>query len=310
MRFITIRKKVKEKRETKPLTSRLWDSIQEYHSISTVHGLRYITDPKQHALGRAFWLLVGLIFLSLTAYQIYCLRTQWKTEDPTITTLATMNLPIDQIEFPSVTICPQGSVLSILKGITFREFVHWVRTKSPLAELRTKRSSFDSLAEPWNRTYIEIMDDLKNFTRDFYGIEEGNPIQLATMLNAEDPEETLFNEALLFPNGEKYCDEFTEEELEDEMNLALNQHYCPSGFTFIKGMGCVMPTNFQMTYREAVGYCNGLEGDASLLHIDPSNMDDKIKNLKAKGIIGKSLISLSIVKIGIFCSSNNQKWSD
>ena len=38
-------------------------------------------------------------------------------------------------------------------------------------------------------TYDEIMDHLKNFTKEFYGLEEGNPIQLAAMLSADDPEE-------------------------------------------------------------------------------------------------------------------------
>ena len=286
MPLITIRKKIREDKVAKPIASRLCDTIQDYGSISTIHGLRYITDPRQYNLGRYFWFLVGVVCLALTAYQIFCLYTQWTTEDPTITTLAMMNLPIDQIKFPSVTICPQGSVASIGKGIAFRHFVDWVRTRSNLAKLRTKRSSSNGWDEPWNITNDNIMQDLKKFNQDYYGIEDGNPIQFAAVLNAKEPEEMLYNEALLFPNGEKYCDEFTEKDLEDEMNQALNEQYCPSGFSFIKGLGCVMPTNFKMSYNEAVGYCNNLDEDASILSLDPSKTDSTIMKLEENGIIG------------------------
>ena len=283
MRVITIRKKVSEKQEAKPLSSRIRESVEEYGSNSTIHGLRYITDPKKHSAGKFFWFVVGILSLSLTGYQIFCLHIQWRTQDSTITTLATINLPIDQIEFPSVTICPQGSIRSISKGIAFREFVQWVQTKSRLANLRMKRSR----PEPWNITYFAIMEDIKTFTKDFYGLEEGNPVQLASMLNSKDPEQMLFNEALLFPNGEKYCDEFTEEELEDEINQALNQNFCPSGFSFIKEIGCVMPTNFQMTYNESVTFCDGLDKGASVLRLDSSSIEEKISKLEENGIISK-----------------------
>ena len=286
MPHITIMKKLRENKAAKPIASRLCDAVQEYGSLSTIHGLRYITDPRKYNLGRYFWFLVGAACLALTAYQIFCLHTQWTTEDLTITTLATMNLPIDQIKFPSVTICPQGSVSSILKGITFRHFVDWVRTKSHLAKLRTKRSSSNGWDEPWNITNENIIQDLKKFKKEFYGIEDGSPIQLTAMLNAKEPEEMLYNEALLFPNGEKYCDKISEKELEDEMNQALNEQYCPSGFSFIKGLGCVMSTNSQMTYNEALGYCNGLDEDASILSLDSSNMESTILELKENSIIG------------------------
>ena len=288
MRVITIRKKVCEKKEQKPLSSRIRGAVEDYGSNSTIHGLRYITDPKKHNAGRFFWFVVGIISLSLTGYQIFCLQVQWRTQDSTITTLATMNLPIDQIEFPSVTICPQGSVKSISKGIAFREFVQWVQTKSRLANLRLKRSSSTSPHEPWNITYTEIMEDLKTFTKDFYGLEEGSPVQLASMLNSEDPEQMLYNEAILFPNGGKYCDEFTEEELEDEMNQALNHNFCPPGFSFIKEIGCVMPTNFQMTFNETVAFCGSLDKDASVIRLD-SPFEDKISKLEEHDIISKYL---------------------
>ena len=289
MRVITIRKKVREKQEAKPLSSKIRESVDEYGSNSTIHGLRYITDPKIHSAGKIFWFLVGIISLSLTGYQIFCLQIQWRTQDATITTLETLNLPIDQIEFPSVTICPQGSVKSISKGIAFREFVQWIQTKSRLVNRRIKRSSSLILPEPWNMTYIEIMEDLKKFTKDFYGLVEGSPVQLASMLNSENPEQMLYNEALLFPNGEKYCDEFTEEELEDEINQALNQNFCPSGFSFIKGIGCVMPTNFQMTFNEAVAFCNSFDKDASVLRLDSPSFEEKMSKLEEHDIFSKFL---------------------
>ena len=109
------------------------------------------------------------------------------------------------------------------------------------------------------------------------------------MLNSKDPEQMIYNEALLFPNGEKYCNEFTEEELEDEINKAFNQQFCPSGFSSIKGIGCVLPTNFQLTLNEPVAFCGSLDKDASVIRLDAPSFEHKISILEKRDIISKFL---------------------
>ena len=77
------------------------DSIREFLKSSTIHGLSHITETK--GLVRCFWMFVistGFIGSGVLIKQSF---ESWST-NPVFTTIET--LPITEIEFPKVTVCP------------------------------------------------------------------------------------------------------------------------------------------------------------------------------------------------------------
>ena len=68
---------------------------------STIHGLNYISSSRKWS--RLFWIFVVIGGFSSAAYLIYESFANWK-QSPISTTIET--LPISQITFPNVTVCP------------------------------------------------------------------------------------------------------------------------------------------------------------------------------------------------------------
>ena len=77
------------------------ERISTFLESSTIHGLTYISTTRKYA--RIFWILVVLAGFSAAGYMIYSSFQSWD-ESPIKTTVET--LPIDEIKFPKVTVCP------------------------------------------------------------------------------------------------------------------------------------------------------------------------------------------------------------
>ena len=77
------------------------ERISTFLESSTIHGLTYISTTRKYA--RIFWILVVLFCFSAAGYMIYSSFQSWD-ESPIKTTVET--LPIDEIKFPKVTVCP------------------------------------------------------------------------------------------------------------------------------------------------------------------------------------------------------------
>ena len=77
------------------------EGVRTFLESSTIHGLTYISTARKYA--RIFWILVvitGFIGASLIIKESF---DSW-SESPVKTTIET--LPIDEIKFPKVTVCP------------------------------------------------------------------------------------------------------------------------------------------------------------------------------------------------------------
>ena len=66
-----------------------------------------------------------ILAVSFTIFQMTTLYNQWQ-DDPVITTLETAALPIENIEFTAITICPQGSVNGILSSVLFKQLKEYI----------------------------------------------------------------------------------------------------------------------------------------------------------------------------------------
>ena len=77
------------------------ERISAFLESSTIHGLNYISTTRKNA--RAFWILVVVAGFTGAGYIIHTSFQSW-ADSPIKTTIET--LPISEIKFPKVTVCP------------------------------------------------------------------------------------------------------------------------------------------------------------------------------------------------------------
>ena len=77
------------------------EGIRTFLESSTIHGLTYISSTRKY--GKAFWILVVIAGFATAGYLIHSSFESWY-DSPIKTTVET--LPISDIKFPKVTVCP------------------------------------------------------------------------------------------------------------------------------------------------------------------------------------------------------------
>ena len=93
----------------------------EYAEVATTHGIYYIFEKGRLVFERVFWVIVvilALVFAIGLSIQAY---SAWK-ENPVLTSVGTTGHPIEQVSFPSITVCPQGSANKVIDAALFQQF--------------------------------------------------------------------------------------------------------------------------------------------------------------------------------------------
>ena len=299
MVFIVVPEK-SQKSEKKPLLSRILNTAKEYASETTIHGFSYIANTEHHTVARIFWVLVVILALLITTFQMASLRTQWEA-NPVVTNLETIALPIEDIKFPAVTICPQGSVKDVMDNVLFQQLTEYVSQKEQT--YRSKRSTSQETSVDvnknaswlWNMTYEEMLLEIEAFIRDVYPGAHGNPANFVKLLASDDPLALIKNEAVVLQQQEKECNETSNRDIVDTLNKQLNNDFCPDGFEKFSNIGCVLVAEPEMDYNEASSYCRDMYG-ANVLHLD--SFDD-IMTLDEHNIIG-TIIKKNITHMQIY----------
>ena len=85
------------------------ENIRNCLESSTIHGLSYISTTRKYV--RLFWMLVVMTGFSVAGMLIYTSFQSWN-ESPEKTTIKT--LPITDITFPKVTVCPPKNIYTDL----------------------------------------------------------------------------------------------------------------------------------------------------------------------------------------------------
>ena len=85
------------------------EQISTFLESSTIHGLNFISTTRKYA--RAFWILVVLAGFATAGYLIQTSFQSW-ADSPIKTTDET--LPISEITFPKVTVCPPKNTFTDL----------------------------------------------------------------------------------------------------------------------------------------------------------------------------------------------------
>lgn len=81
-------------------------TVKDYSESTTIHGIGYIFEFGVSAIERILWILVVSIGIGLAIALAIIAFIQWQ-DNPVLTTVATTGHPIENVEFPAITICAQ-----------------------------------------------------------------------------------------------------------------------------------------------------------------------------------------------------------
>ena len=246
-------------------------TIKEYGSDSTAHGISYLVDETRSKGERIFWAVVVCLAMVFTIYQMGTLHMQWQ-DNPVITELDTVALAIEEIEFPAVTICPQGRIKNMSETVLGQQFMEFVKDKRKKEQSRRKREvAFGNSTEIERElTYQDMIHNLKEFMREIYPGAKDKPTKFTRLMWSNDPKKALRNEVILGQTDEVECDESYNQKVLQNMNKNLNGDFCPETFQMVEGNDCIHTSDLIMTYDQADNYCNSQNG-ATLVDFESYN---------------------------------------
>ena len=274
-----------KKHKKKTLGNVAVSTAKEYASVTTAHGISYISNDEYSCGDRILWILIVILAIAFTVFQMATLYYQWQ-EDPVITTLDTVAHPIEEIQFPAVTICPQGSLDNILESVLFKQLKVYITNKSLNLTSRQKRSlsSDEGNGEQalLGLTYEEMMNETRQFLADVYPGVKSSPLQLIRIMTSENPDVIIRNDAIISPSKENQCDETKNRNILSRLNQDLNNRHCPEGFEFIAELDCVHASNNKMTHDEATGYCDAYD-NSQVLYLESAETFDAVRDYIISG---------------------------
>ncbi|KAH8416701.1 hypothetical protein KR222_007505 [Zaprionus bogoriensis] len=101
--------KLAQRNSTSKFLGRMLPYFKEYCACSSVHGVRYLTEPKMRHFERLTWLLI-LIGTCICATIVYVDLSELYTSNPIHTTIDNSMQPVFYVPFPSVGICLRNRV--------------------------------------------------------------------------------------------------------------------------------------------------------------------------------------------------------
>ena len=242
MHFVK-QEKMKTIKQQRSIRKRIVDTTKEYSSGTTIHGIAYLSGDRVSGVERLLWAIVVLLAIYLATYQVVNLYNDWQ-HHPVVTTLDTVALPIEEMEFPAVTICPQGSRQEIIDLVLFRQLIEYIENSKENVTTLTEK---------------ETTEQVVAFLNDVYPGAIGNPTMVTKLMTSDDPKLTLQNEAVL--QLEEECDPSSNSDITKALNKYLNNDTCPEGFGIAQGSNyCIHASTTSMSYNEASKYCNSHSG--------------------------------------------------
>ena len=87
-------------------------TLKDYGGATTLHGIPYILEDGRKVFERFLWVVLVIASFTYTSHNSYKIYQDWQNS-PVTTTIGTTGLNIAKIDYPSITICAQGSVKEI-----------------------------------------------------------------------------------------------------------------------------------------------------------------------------------------------------
>ena len=91
----------------------LTKTLVEYSDATSIHGISYILEDGRLIFERVLWVVLVTLCASVSLGLTKKIYNNWE-QDPISTTVGTTEYNIENIEYPSITICAQGSVRNII----------------------------------------------------------------------------------------------------------------------------------------------------------------------------------------------------
>ena len=264
--------KVRKRKE--PITKNgVLNILRDYSAESSIHGIPYLGNNGHSTCGRVFWMITVCIALTCTLFQVIIIWHQW-IDDPVVTTLDTISLPVEQIDFPAVTLCPQGSTEDIIDNVFYHQFEEWILTQFDDDGGSTRRKRLVKqtpncecrLSEQRNMTIDALQCCFRDFLDDtFPGVYPNVPTKMATILNTENPDRAMELKTVVFADDEPHCNENDDLHILNDMNQKL-QRICPEPFRNFNESTCFISSAEEMSYDEASSYCEE-QGEAEIFFL-------------------------------------------
>ena len=237
------------------IRKRILLTSQGYASNTTIHGISYLFQSR-HGIETFVWFLVVVAAMMFTILQTTTLYLDWQNE-PVITSLDTIAMPIKDIEFPAVTICPQGAISSALDAILFKQFKEYIANKSLHASQKKKRSA------PVEDDIAINEDLLREFLKEKYPGAKKKPTSIVKVMTSDDPEAVLENEAVLLPDvNDEQCGNSSVDDYIQVVQEEIKKGSCPDGFSVFEDLFCFKTSSTLMDYSNATEYCNSQSGSS------------------------------------------------
>ena len=152
-------------------------TLRDYTSTATVHGLNYIGDKSLPLIDRILWCVVLIILGSCVASFSYQVFKEWRS-NKVVTVLRETELPITKLDFPAITICSEGLNMDAVEEAIENDYNEWKRTK------RTKRN-------------IDQEVEIVEFLKSQYGIKNGESIlEIVAGMVSDYPDESFGNKEI------------------------------------------------------------------------------------------------------------------
>ena len=293
-KFLMIRKQKRRNKSMTKMESIVKDG-KEFSSVTTIHGISYLASPDHSVGSKLFWIVTVILAILGTSYQVISMFWLWG-DFPVITTLDTISYPIEKIEFPAVTLCPQGSVLEIMDTVFYYQFEKWVIRKIEKDDSsRNKRNTDNSnghLSSFLNSlTNAAVVDLLNEFMNETYPGANDIPTKFAALLSSDDPDKTIESKAILMTENESRCDEKDIQEFSDHVKQKLGEE-CPETFENLNSTTCILLVDAKTNYDAASSYCR--DQGATILSLDSW---DEIEELLKLDIFGNTVSEIRLKEL-------------
>ena len=133
---------------------------EDFGGKISIHGLSYVCDPLLPSCERLLWLFLFLSSLGLAVYLNVCSYAAWR-ENMVVTNLRSTGRPVNQLDFPTVTICGSGLHMAAVEDALKEDFIDWRKKRG-----RTEMDNIEEdLTEYMEETYeipneVNILDIL------------------------------------------------------------------------------------------------------------------------------------------------------
>ena len=88
-------------------------TAKQYAAATSIHGITYIFEGGRLFLERILWVVL-VVLASILAWRLSEPLFENFSQNPVLTTVSTSGYPIENVEFPAITICAQGAVNEIV----------------------------------------------------------------------------------------------------------------------------------------------------------------------------------------------------